>query len=200
VTAVSFQLSAFEKMIAATGHEMMSSLAAYHELRCEPRRLSFAETGTKTITVDLRGKEPHQLVHLARLVANLGYEETDFRGAHLWLTTWGVWNPQVEAIGFKMLEQFRRGYGENRSLESAPGHLFRDDEFTEAVCCLLPPVMVGWDGYYVPHWAYGRLDYFVSFSHDSFLDVHFRTEEMYDRARQILTSYEWIEQLLKADS
>ena len=186
-------------MIAATDHEMMSSLAAYHELLCEPRRLSFADTSTKTIRVDLRVKEPHQLVHLARLVAHLGYEETDFRGAHLWLTSWGVWNTQVEAIGFKMLEQFRRSYGENRSLESAPGHLFIDGEFTEAVCCLLPPMMVGWDAYFVPHWSHGDLDYFVSVSHDSFLDVHSRTKEAHHRGKEILTSHGWIEPLLKAD-
>ena len=123
-------------MLVTTNEEMVSSLAAFQELRCEGRRVSFVEPGVKTIKVDLRVKEPHEHVYLARLVAHLGYEEIDFRGAHLWLTTWGVWNPQVEVIGRKTLEQFRRGQGENRPLESAPGHIFRDDEFTER--CLLP--------------------------------------------------------------
>jgi hypothetical protein len=185
-------------MLATTNDEMVSSLAAFNELRCEGRRLSFAEPGAKTIRVDLRVKEPHQLIYLARLVAHLGYEEVDFIGAHLWLTTWGVWDPRVEAIGFKTLEQFRRSYGENRSLESAPGHRFRDDEFTESVCCLLTPMIVGWDAYYVPQWAYGHLDYFLFVSHDSFLDIKVRTQEIYERALSSLGKDQWA--LLKAES
>jgi hypothetical protein len=184
-------------MLATTDDEMLSSLAAFHELRFEGRGLSFADLGAKTLRIDLRVKEPHQLVYLARLVARLGYEEIDFRSAHLWLTTWGVWNPQVEAIGRTTLEHFRRSYGENRSLESAPGHLFRDDEFVEAVSCLLTPMIVGWDAYYVPQWAYGHLDYFVFVSHDSFLDIKIRTREMYEKALSSLKG-EWIEGLLKA--
>jgi hypothetical protein len=108
-------------MLATTDEEMVTSLAAFNELRCEGRKVSFVEPDAKTIRIDLRVKEPHQLVYLARLVAHLDYEETDFRGAHLWLTTLGVWDPQVEAIGRKTLEQFRRGQGEKRPLESAPG-------------------------------------------------------------------------------
>jgi hypothetical protein len=59
---------------------------------------------------------------------------------------------------------------------------------------------VGWDAYYVPHWAYGRLDYFVFISHDSFIDIHIRTQEMHDKAWSILKSHGWIKGLLKAES
>ncbi len=179
-------------MVAITDDEMVSSLAAFNELRCEGRRPSFSEPGAKTIRIDLHFKEPAQIAYLARLIAHLGYEEIDFRGALLWLTTWGVWDPRVEAIGFRTLEQFRRSYGENRSLESAPGHRFRDDEFMEAVCCLLTPMIVGWDACYVPQWAYGHLDYFVFVSHDSVLDIEVRTPEMYENASSILRSHQWI--------
>ena len=141
-------------MLVTTDDEIVSSLAALSELRCEGRRVSFVGPDAKNIRVDLRVKEPHQLISLARSVAFLGHEEANFRGAHLWITTWGVWNPQVEAIGRKTLEQFRRGQGENRPLELAPGHIFRDDEFTEAVCCLLQPMIVGWDAYYIPRWEF----------------------------------------------
>ena len=140
------------------------------------------------------------MVYLARLVAHLSYEESHFSGAQLWITTWGVWDPHTEAIGFKTLEQFRRSYGENRSLETSPGSCFRHDEFTESVCCLLQPMTVGWDAYYVPHWASGRLDYFVFVSHDSFIDVHIRTQEMHEKALSILKSHGWIKGLLKVDS
>ena len=73
----------------------------------------------------------------------------------MWITTWGVWGAPEEAFGFKILEQFRRSYGENRSLEAAPGLYFRHDEFTESVCCLLQPMLVGWDAYYIPTWFSG---------------------------------------------
>jgi hypothetical protein len=179
-------------MIAETKDEMQKTLAAYEELRCEGNKLSFVDNSVGRIVLDLRVEEPHQLVYLARLVAHLGYEETDFAHAHLWITTWGVWNQQVEAIGFKTLEQFRRSFGENRSLESAPGHYFRHNEFQESVCCLLQPMIVGWDAYYVPHWRDGSLDYFVEVSHDSFIDIHVRTEETAKNLREILQSGGWI--------
>jgi hypothetical protein len=59
-------------------------------------------------------------------------------------------------------------------------------------------MIVGWDAYYVPQWAYGHLDYFVFVSHDSFLDIKIRTREMYEKALSSLKG-EWIEGLLKAD-
>jgi hypothetical protein len=179
-------------MIAFTADEMRSSLAAYPELWCEGNNLSFVDAGAGRIVIDLRVKEPHQLVYLARLVAQLGYEETHFGHAQLWITTWGVWNPQEEAIGFKTLEQFRRSLGENRSLEAAPGHYFRHNEFEESVCCLLQPMIVGWDAYYVPHSRSSGLDYFVAVSHDAFIDIEVRTQEMYDKAMGILKHHEWI--------
>jgi hypothetical protein len=108
--------------------------------------------------------------------------------------------PRVEAIGRKTLEQFRRGQGENRPLESAPGHIFRDDEFTEAVCCLLQPMIVGWDAYYIPRWEFGNLDYFVAVSHDSFLDIKVHTRAMHERALRSLGSHAWTKGLLKAES
>jgi hypothetical protein len=179
-------------MIAATNSEMIRFLAAHEELRCEGDKLSFISPEASSICVDLRVKEAHQLPYLARLLAHLGYHEVDFRGAYLWITTWGVWSPPVEALGLKILEQFRRSYGENRSLESAPGHCFRDDEFTESVCCLLQPMIIGWDAYYVPRWSYGYLDYFVAVSHDSFIEIEVRTKEMHDKALEILQGHEWM--------
>ena len=184
-------------MIAATNAEITEHIAFYKGLVCNERKLSFAETKARSVRVNLRVPEPHQLVHLARLIAHLGYEETHFGGAYLWVTTWGVWDDHTEAITLKTLEQFRRSYGENHSLESAPGHIFRHDEFTESVCCLLQPMTVGWDAYYVPHWAYGGLDYFVSTSHDSFIDIELRTQEMADKAIDILESHDWIKPLMR---
>lgn len=184
-------------MIGATDDEIKSFLAGHAELRCAGDNLLFVNSEAESISVNLRVKEPHQLVYLARLVAALGYEEIHFRGAYLWITTWGVWNAQEEAIAFKTLEHFRRSLGENRSIQSAPGHYFRHDEFVESVCCLLQPMLIGWDAYYVPTWAYGGVDYFIFVSHDSFIDIHVRTKAMKDKMSEILAAHDWIAELTK---
>lgn len=183
-------------MIGVTEEEMKRSLAAL-ELRCEGRTLAFNGAASKRVRIDLRVKEPHQLVYLARLVAHLGYDEIHFLGASLWVTAFGIWGPLQEAINLKTLEQFRRSFGENRSLESAPGNYFRHDEFVESVCCLLQPMLVGWDAFYVPTWAYGGLEYFVAVSHDSMIDIEIRTPEMYDKCLGILRMHDWIGPLIK---
>lgn len=184
-------------MHGLTNDEMRSALRGHEEFRCDDRRLHFAEAQSYSITINLRVKEPHQLIYLARLIAHLGHEESHFSHGLVWLTTWGVWGAPEEAIGFKTLEQFRRSYGENRSLEAAPGHYFRHDEFTESVCCLLQPMLVGWDAYYVPSWFAGGIDYFVAVSHDGFVDVEIRTPETHQGCLEILRSHDWIQPLMK---
>jgi hypothetical protein len=95
-------------------------------------------------------------------------------------------------VGVKAVERIRQGYGENRSLNAAPGHFFRHWEFVESVACLVQPMLVGWDAYYVPQWAWGSLDYSLFVSHDGLLDIQTRTEEMHDQALEILKSHDWL--------
>jgi hypothetical protein len=185
-------------VIGVTNEEMRANLTAHTELKCEGRKVWFADPHAGSIRVNLRVKEPGQLVYLARLLAaHLGYEEAHFAHAYLWLTTWGVWDNETQAIGFKIFEQIRRSYGENRSVEAAPGTHFRHDEFTESVSCLLQPMLVGWDAYYVPTWAWGFLDYFVFVSHDGFMDINVRTQVKRDEAKEILEGHEWVETLMR---
>src|SRR5262249_37313737 len=152
-------------------------LASIPGVRIEGKEVRFADSMLEPITIKLLVKEPHQLVYLARLVAHLGYEEVHFEGALLWITAWGIWNSLVESVGLRTLEQIRRSFSENRSLEAAPATRFRHDEFVEAVACLVQPLLIGWDAYYVPRWSYGQLDYFVFVSHDSYLQIFTRTPE-----------------------
>jgi hypothetical protein len=184
-------------VIGVTNDDIRAQITAYAELKCEGRKLWFTEPQSAAIHINFRVKEPHQLVYLARLVAHLGYDEAHFSHAHLWLTTWGVWDQEVEAIGFKTFEQIRRSYGENRSIEAAPGTYFRHDEFTESVACLVQPMLIGWDAYYVPRWTWGTLDYFVFVSHDGFIDINVRTEDMRQTIAEVLGKYDWIRPLLK---
>ena len=111
-------------MVAVTDQEMREVLSKHGELRCEGRQLRFDYPEAKSISIDLRVSEPHQLVYLARLAAHLRYEEVDFNAASLWITLWGVWNDRVEAVAFRAMERMRQGYGENRPVNVAPGHFF----------------------------------------------------------------------------
>lgn len=184
-------------MIGATNDEMVKAFASM-ELKCEGKRLSLAGASQEPIRVLFRMQEPHQIVYLARLLAHLSYEEIHFRGSYLWITASDIWNPLEEAVALKSIEQFRKSYGENRSIQSAPGVQFRHDEFVESVCCLLHPMLVGWDTYYVPTWAWGGIQYLIFVSHDGFADIETSTPEMYANAARILEDHDWIKPLVKS--
>ncbi|MGA9041910.1 MAG: hypothetical protein WB421_15365 [Terriglobales bacterium] len=177
-------------MRVVTSEEVRASFARNADFRCDGKDVYYTDSTARCIQIEYPPGEG-QLVYLARLVAALGYEERYFRGATLWITLWGVWDSRVEAVAFKAVERFRAGYGEARSLEVAPGHFFRDDEFVDAVALLVQPMIVGWDAYYVPQWAYGGVDYFVHVSHDSYLTVVTRTEERYKETLETLKSFKW---------
>jgi hypothetical protein len=52
-------------MIGLTNDELHASLVVYEDLRREGTNLSFVDARAGRIVVDLRVKEPHQLVYLA---------------------------------------------------------------------------------------------------------------------------------------
>jgi hypothetical protein len=55
----------------------------------------------------------------------------------------------MENLVVRALERFRLGYGENRSLETARAHLFRNDESSECSAMLLLVLLAEWDAYFV---------------------------------------------------
>jgi hypothetical protein len=181
-------------MQAITDQEMRERLSAYPELKCEGKDVKFTSSHPEAqmIRVDCRVPEPHQIASLARLVAHLWFDERAFGGASLWITQWGVWSPDVESVGFTVLERMRQGWGEPRPVISAPGHIFREEQFVESVSCFVQPMLVGWDAYYIPQFAEPSLDYFLFLSHDSFLEIHTRTEKAHGQALSLLKSHDWI--------
>jgi hypothetical protein len=179
-------------MQAVTDDEMVAFLSNLPELRCQGKQISFYGSATKKIVVDLRVEEPHHLVRLARMSAALLSDESKFDGGLLWITQWGVWNRDDEEVASNTLERCREFLGEPRSLKAAPGHFFRSDEFLDAVSCLVPPMLVGWDAFFIPRFVGSGLDYFLFVSHDSYLVVETRTEEAYRATCEKLASHKWI--------
>jgi hypothetical protein len=72
----------------------------------------------------------------------------------------------------------RRSFGENRPLEVAAGHWFRNGEVVELAAFLLPCFIFGWDAYVIP----SRGDLFVHMSHDRYWAVVTRNEAAYKMA------------------
>lgn len=122
-----------------------------------------------------------RLPFFARYLATVGKEPMHFSGAMLWFEDWAVWNELDAGIGYRIVENFNRAYGQPISFEEAPAHSFRADELLEAVGLLLQPMTFGWDAFYVPRWSYGYDEFFLYVSHDSFVSIVTRTKEFYER-------------------
>lgn len=166
--------------------EIKESLAAFGEFGRE--RVQFDGQGlfyvhSEADCIDLEyPTKLERLPSFTRLLATLGYDDSDFAGARFCFTTWGVWNPQDEAIGYRIVEAFNRAAGQPRSFEVAPGRVFRADELVDAVALLMQPMVIGWDAYYLPQWSFGVEEFFLHISHDGFLTVVTRTTSFHEIA------------------
>jgi hypothetical protein len=153
---------------------------------CDGKGLFFTDSEANCIDLEYPPKL-ERLPFFARFLATVGYEPSDFGGGLLWFTDWGVWSSSEEAVGYRIVEAMHRAVGQQKSFETAPGHLFRRDELPEAIGMLLQPMVFGWDAYYLPQWSYGTPQFFLYVSHDSFVTVVTRTKEFYDRVFGLLT-------------
>ena len=168
-------------MQVATDAEVLKFLADNawnHGIQTEGTTLYYADAGANCF--ELRFPEtPLRISHFARVAAMMGInEEALFYGATLWITLSTIGSPQLEKSGWKLVERMRQGFGENRSLQTASGHFFRDDELVDLTAFLVPCFVYGWDAYTVFN---ASSDFFVHISHDDSWGVVARTKETYDR-------------------
>ena len=93
---------------------------------------------------------PGRAAYFSSRASGLGTSGNDshFHGALLWITYSEIGS--LSPIGWKLLEKMRQGFGENRSLRTARGHFFREDELLDLRAFLLPCFVFGWDAYLVP--------------------------------------------------
>ena len=85
-------------MQAVTEEEILEILAQIPNLQCHGRSLHFDGPQAQSMNLSLKVSEPHQLVHLARLLAHLNYDEGHFAGAELD-------NPSIETRTTQMKEE-----------------------------------------------------------------------------------------------
>jgi hypothetical protein len=104
----------------------------------------------------------------------------------LWFTDWGIWNEVHERAGMFMLEQMRAARGQYRPLIEMPGQLFDSSEATALQSFLILPVLFSWDAYLAPE----NGEYFVFNSHDEFVCVVSRTQQMHEKLFKSLQIWE----------
>jgi hypothetical protein len=126
-------------------------------------------------------ERPLRVTYFARMASMLGIQdESLFYGALLWITEAGAGSLQLEKSGWRIVEKMRQGFGENRSLQTACGHLFRADELVDLTAFLVPCFVFAWDAYVVPN---GDNDFFIHIDHDEYWGVITRTKEAFERLR-----------------
>jgi len=180
-------------VIAHTKEEFLGWKALWG-VEITPEGLAFLREGVEEqhIAVNIRVDEPHQIVFLARLLAQLRGTDDRFDGAVLWITARGIWDKYVESVCTAGIELQRRGFGELRSLHVAPVHYFEAHEFHESLSMLVWPMLAGWDAFYYPKG--GRFcDYYLSLSHDGFIDVVSANTAFLGEVAATLKELKWIE-------
>ena len=158
-------------------------------VQCNDSELFFAHPEASCIDVEYPEKL-ERLPFLARYLATIGYEAADFRGAMVWFTEWGVWDPLDEAPGYRLVEAMCTAAGQPSSFETGAGYQFRADELEQAIGMLLQPMVFGWDAYFYPTWSYGQNQFFLHVSHDSFATVVTRTKEFFEKSLALLKALE----------
>ncbi len=168
-------------MQAVTDDEVLKFIADNawnHGIRADGTSLYYIDPGANCFEMKFP-EAPLRITYFARVAAMMGInEEALFYGATLWITLSTIGSPQLEKSGWRLVERMRQGFGENRSLQTASGHFFRDDELVDLTAFLVPCFVYGWDAYVVLN---GSNDFFIHISHDEYWGVVARVKKTYDR-------------------
>jgi hypothetical protein len=76
-------------------------------------------------------------------------EEKSFDGCLLWLRDWEIGSPELEIVGWRVLQALRGGSEGTTSLRAAPASLFGGDELVDAHVALVQPLIFRWDAYLI---------------------------------------------------
>jgi hypothetical protein len=114
-------------------------------------------------------------------------EEENFGGALLWLHDWGMWSETLDDVGLVLLRAMRRDHPGSADIASTPAHHFSAAEFVEARATTAIPLLFQWDAHLVPD--DGSAIYAIS--HDGYVDMWFRTPEIFRREVDRYAVGEW---------
>lgn len=150
------------------------------QLEFDNEGLLRAPKGGQTYRVDLSSMRWRDLLSTARALAFLGCHDVDaFSGGLVWIRRIRIAVPEMEAVVLRALERFRLGYGENRSLETARAHFFRNDEAADCSAVLLLVLLAEWDAYFV----HPSGDWVAFIDHDDHITVTAKSAEIAEDLR-----------------
>ncbi|HEY8716039.1 MAG TPA: hypothetical protein VIM00_11730 [Candidatus Acidoferrum sp.] len=104
----------------------------------------------------------YQVFFFARWISS---ELPRSRPTLLFLTEWGIW-PSSE--NWHLYYKLRQKYGDSRSLQEAPGHVFLEHEGEDLASFLQLSMLNGWGGYVLTE--ANHLNAF--FSHDEYIEFY----------------------------
>jgi hypothetical protein len=142
------------------------------------RYLYYEQENSHCFTVSLEDK-PSRVIALAEYLVP-AWVDVPFGGALLWVRERGIWSDYSEKTGAMIVQQMRLAKGENKSLETRPGHLFWPEEPIEMHSYFVIPMLFGWDAFVVPESG----NYFIFVSHDGFAEVVGRGAENAEEVRR----------------
>jgi len=127
-----------------------------------------------------------ELLPTARSLALLGCHVIDaFYGGLVWIRRTRIAVPEMEEVALRALERFRLGYGENRSIETAPAHFFRKDESAELAAVVLLVLLAEWDAYVI----HPSGDWVAFIDNDDHITVSARSPEIAEDLRGSLETW-----------
>jgi len=145
-----------------------------------------APKGGHTYRVDLSKMRWRELLPTARSLALLGCHVIDaFYGGLVWIRRTRIAVPEMEEVALRALERFRLGYGENRSIETAPAHFFRKDESAELAAVVLLVLLAEWDAYVI----HPSGDWVAFIDNDDHITVSARSPEIAEDLRGSLETW-----------
>ncbi len=156
------------------------------ELEFNDDGLLLAPREGHTYRVDISKMAWRELLPTARALAFLGcHDVAAFSGGLVWVRRTRIAVPEMEEVALQMLERFRMGYGENRSLETARAQLFRKDESAELAAVILLVLLAEWDAYVVHPLG----DWIAVVNHDDHITVTARSAEIAEDLRGSLEGW-----------
>lgn len=161
--------------------------------RAWPLQLEFDDDGllhmpreSHTYRVDISKMAWRELLPTARALAFLGCHAAEaFSGGLVWVRRTHIAVPEMEEVVLRALERFRMGYAENRSLETARAHLFRNDESAELAAMIALVLLAEWDTYVV----HPSGDWVAVIDHDNHVTVTARSAEIAEDLRGSLEQW-----------
>lgn len=121
------------------------------EISFDSGRLHFRDAGSTCLQFAASATAADALRY-GRAVALLGAaDEEQFSGATVWLVSTDNRTPIYDRVGWALVEAIRARHGDLRSIEAAPAHFFRSDEFIDLQAVLFCCFAFGWDAYVRPY-------------------------------------------------